>query len=89
MSRNKKSDEATCRAGVRAALASRLKRLRIASGHPLKRIAFELEIPLSTLSAWENGTRFPSAESLERIAKWHGIRPCQLLNPDCSRHDGK
>ena len=49
---------------------------------PLKHLADELSVSVSTVSQWENGRRFPSLERLEAVARAMGQRVCCLLYPD-------
>lgn len=67
---------------LRLKLAMRLKTLRERTGEPLKKIAAELGVSVATVNSWECGSRFPSAEHLERLARWYGVRPCILVRND-------
>lgn len=71
--------EIVCRSRVRSYLACRLRYLRRSRKFPLKRVAVDLDVSLSSLSAWEKGTRFPSPENLDLLASYYGCLPCQLL----------
>jgi transcriptional regulator with XRE-family HTH domain len=46
---------------------------------PLKDVAAELRVSLATISAWERGERFPSAEHFQALVNYTGIPPCQLF----------
>lgn len=70
--------------GIRADIAAFVRRLREDSGAPMKQVASEVGVSLATLGAWERGTRFPSAENIERLADYYGIEPCRLLNGRCT-----
>lgn len=42
-------------------------------------MASDLGVSISIVSAWENATRFPSAERLQEIAKYTGIPICEFF----------
>ena len=46
---------------------------------PLKQMAAELGVSISVVSAWEQGSRFPSVHHLEKLAVYTGMSVCQLL----------
>jgi transcriptional regulator with XRE-family HTH domain len=62
---------------------SRLRVWRREQGHPLKRVAHDLDVSVSVVSQWERGLRFPSVRNLDRIAKYMEVPVCTLL------YDGK
>lgn len=64
---------------VRLYLAERLRSWRIQSNMPLKQLADELGVSLSTVAAWESGARFPGADNLAALAHYTGIPPCQFV----------
>ena len=64
-------------------IASRLGWWRSKAGLPLKRIAHDIGVSISTVSQWERGTRYPCMEHLESLADYTGIPMCAFLN-SCS-----
>src|SRR3974390_1713229 len=68
--------------------SGRLRRWRQARSMPLKRMAADLGVSVSVVSAWEQGSRFPSVHHLEKLAVYTGMPVCQLLfagAQDCPR----
>jgi transcriptional regulator with XRE-family HTH domain len=49
------------------------------SNLPLKKIAADLGISLSTVNSWELGQRFPTAEHFQALVNYTGIPPCRLF----------
>jgi DNA-binding transcriptional regulator YiaG len=70
--------------GIRLHLARTLKTWRLAHKLPLKVMAAKTGVAVSTLSQWENGVMFPSAENLALLAAYTGLTACKLV---CSGHD--
>jgi transcriptional regulator with XRE-family HTH domain len=60
-------------------LSRRLQRWRAASGIPLREVARNMGVSISTVSAWEHADRFPSASHLDGLADCIGIPVCALL----------
>ncbi len=60
--------------------AQRFRAWRNSQKIPMKQIAFDLKVSVSTVSAWENGTRFPSMEHLRRIAKICQVPLCAFFH---------
>lgn len=60
-------------------LSARLRQWRLSRRIPLKRMAAELGVSISTISAWERGARFPSASHLERLSARTGLPVSRLL----------
>jgi len=58
---------------------TRLRAWRKEEGHPLKRVAHDLDVSVSVVSQWERGLRFPSVKNLDRIANYMGVPVCSLL----------
>ena len=46
---------------------------------PLKRIASDLGLSVSTVSCWELGKRFPTGRNFELLVNYAGVPPCQLF----------
>jgi transcriptional regulator with XRE-family HTH domain len=67
---------------------ARLREWRQHLGHPLKRVAHDLDVSVSVISQWERGLRFPSVRNLDRIATYMELPVCNLLyngTSDCPR----
>ena len=67
---------------ARQILSTQLRRWRLRQGLPLKQVATEIGVALSTFSAWESGARFPSAENLDVLAGYMKVNVCELLRPE-------
>jgi transcriptional regulator with XRE-family HTH domain len=46
---------------------------------PLKQVAVDLGLAVSTINSWELGERFPSGRNFERLANYTGVPPCRLF----------
>lgn len=46
---------------------------------PLKKIAFDLGVSISTVSSWELGERFPGGFNLNMLVEYTGLPPCKLF----------
>ncbi len=76
---------------IRTSFAKAFGAWRRKNNIPLKKIAAELGISLSTVDAWELGERFPTAEHLQALVNYTGLPPCRLfcimvdkcVPPDC------
>jgi transcriptional regulator with XRE-family HTH domain len=64
-----------------ALFSVRLRRWRQSKGIPLKRVAADLGVSISVISAWENGEYFPSAAHLEQVSAYAGIPVWQFFYP--------
>ena len=60
-------------------LGRQLRSLRMARKWPIKRVALELGVSVSTVSDWERGERFPSGRHLLELANLFGKPMCQLM----------
>jgi transcriptional regulator with XRE-family HTH domain len=58
---------------------ARLRVWRHELGHPLKRVAHDLDVSVSVVSQWERGLRFPSVRNLDKIATYMELPVCNLL----------
>ncbi|MBI2440741.1 MAG: helix-turn-helix transcriptional regulator [Lentisphaerae bacterium] len=78
-----------CKAGyVRSSFSGHFRAWRQKNGKPLKTVAQELGVGITTVNEWELGQRFPTAENLEAIAQYTGIPPCRFFCPSqeaCAR----
>lgn len=61
------------------AFSSRLKAWRTDNELTLKTVAEGTGVSTSIVCEWEHGTRFPSAEHLETLAKFMGTPACCLV----------
>jgi transcriptional regulator with XRE-family HTH domain len=64
----------------------RLRRWRQAKQIPLKKVAADLGVSTSVISAWERGEYLPSAVHLERLSDYTGVPVCHYFYPqrgDC------
>ena len=66
---------------TRQIFAANLRRWRAQQKYPLKHVARELGIAVSTWSQWESGKRFPPDHLLDMLAKYLGIPVCKLFCP--------
>jgi len=64
---------------LRANFAIILKRWRLQHHLTQKEMAGKLGFPVSTLSAWETGERFPNGYTLDHIVRYTHISPCRLF----------
>ncbi len=46
---------------------------------PLKKIARDLGVSISTVSSWELGERFPTGHNFEMLVNYTGVPPCKLF----------
>jgi len=65
--------------GLRANFANVLRRWRLEHRISRKMMAARLGFGLSTVRAWEMGTRFPTICALENVLTYTGISPCRLF----------
>lgn len=66
-------------------VSSRLKQLRMEKGLTQAQVAQRIGITRSTLSAYENGTRYPSYDILISLAHFFGVPTDYLLGVDKRR----
>jgi transcriptional regulator with XRE-family HTH domain len=64
---------------VRASFAAVLSRWRQEKKLPLKQVARDLGVSISTVSSWESGEYFPTGYNFEVLVEYTGLAPCQLL----------
>ena len=64
---------------IRASFATAFRNWRLKNRIPLKKVAKDLDLSVSTVSAWELGERFPSGENFERLVDYTGEPPCKLF----------
>ena len=64
---------------VRASFATAFRNWRVKNHIPLKNIARDLGVAVSTVSYWELGERFPSGRNFELLVNYSGVPPCKLF----------
>ena len=64
---------------VRSSFAIAFNNWRHKHGLPLKQIARDLGVSISTVSSWESGERFPSGYNFELLVNYTGLPPCKLF----------
>ena len=71
--------DAPLQCDIRISFAKAFSAWRQRSQIPLKELAAGLGVSKSTVSAWELGERFPSAEHFQALVNFTGIPPCRLF----------
>jgi len=64
---------------IRASFASAFGNWRRKNNIPLKKIARDLGLAVSTINSWELGERFPTSRNFEMLANYTGVPPCRLF----------
>ena len=64
---------------VRASFATAFANWRRKSKIPLKKIAKDLGVSISTVSSWELGAYFPTGYNFELLVEYTGLPPCKLF----------
>ncbi len=64
---------------VRASFATAFSNWRRKNHTPLKTIAKELGVSISTVSSWESGEYFPTGYNFELLVGYTGLPPCKLF----------
>ena len=64
---------------VRTSFATAFGNWRRKNKVPLKRIARDLGVSISTVSSWELGERFPTGCNFELLVEYTGLPPCKLF----------
>ena len=64
---------------IRASFATAFRDWRVTNNIPLKKIAEDLSLAVSTISYWELGERFPSGRNFEMLVNYSGVPPCKLF----------
>jgi transcriptional regulator with XRE-family HTH domain len=64
---------------LRASFAAAFGNWRRKSKVPLKAIARDLGVSISTVAAWESGEYFPTGCNLEMLVDYTGLPPCRLF----------
>jgi hypothetical protein len=64
---------------ARASFAIAFSNWRRKNKVPLKKIAEDLGVSISTVSSWESGERFPGGFNFEMLVDYTGLPPCKLF----------
>ena len=64
---------------VRASFATAFNNWRRKNNIPLKAIARDLGVSISTVSSWELGEYFPTGYNFEMLVEYTGLPPCKLF----------
>ena len=64
---------------VRANFARAFSAWRRQANIPLKKIAGDLGVSISTVNSWEFGENFPGGENIENLVEYTGLPPCRLF----------
>jgi len=68
--------------GIRAVFSEHFRSWRRKSGKPLKAVAQEIGVSVSTVSGWETGDYFPTAANLDAISQYSSIPSCFFFRAD-------
>ena len=64
---------------IRASFATAFSAWRHENNIPLKKIARDLGLSVSTINSWELGERFPTGRNFEMLVNYTGVPPCRLF----------
>jgi transcriptional regulator with XRE-family HTH domain len=64
---------------IRASFAAAFSNWRRKKNIPLKKIARDLGLAVSTVNSWELGERFPTGRNFELLVNYSGVPPCKLF----------
>ena len=67
------------RCDIRASFATAFRNWRLKNNVPLKKVAKDLGLSVSTINSWELGERFPTGYNFEMLADYTGVPPCKLF----------
>ena len=75
------SEENTCAVhfDARTGFATAFTAWRRKNKIPLKTIAKDLGVSISTVDSWEIGLSFPGSHSFEKLVEYTGLPPCKLF----------
>ena len=74
-----KSKKPTFDCDIRTSFATAFRNWRLKNNVPLKKVAKDLGLAVSTVNSWELGERFPTACNFEVLANYTGVPPCKLF----------
>lgn len=64
---------------VRTSFATAFRNWRLKNNLPLKQVAKDLGLSVSTVDSWELGKRFPTGYNFEMLVNYAGVPPCKLF----------
>jgi transcriptional regulator with XRE-family HTH domain len=64
---------------LRSSFATAFRNWRLKNRIPLKQIARDLGLSVSTVNSWELGERFPTGRNFEMLVDYTGVPPCRLF----------
>ena len=64
---------------IRGSFATAFSNWRRKNRIPLKKIAKDLGLAVSTINSWELGERFPTGRNFEMLVNYAGVPPCRLF----------
>jgi transcriptional regulator with XRE-family HTH domain len=64
---------------IRTSFATAFSTWRRKNNIPLKKIAKDLGLAVSTVNSWELGERFPTGRNFEMLVDYTGVPPCKLF----------
>jgi DNA-binding transcriptional regulator YiaG len=64
---------------IRASFATAFRNWRVKNNIPLKKVASDLGLAVSTVDSWELGKRFPTGRNFEMLVDYTGVPPCKLF----------
>ena len=67
------------RCDIRASFAIAFRNWRQKNNVPLKKVARDLGLSVSTINSWELGERFPTGYNFEMLVDYTGVPPCKLF----------
>jgi transcriptional regulator with XRE-family HTH domain len=73
------SPESSLLCDIRASFACAFSNWRRKNKLPLKKVAADLGVSISTVNLWESGKRFPGSRNFEMLLDYTGLPPCKLF----------
>jgi transcriptional regulator with XRE-family HTH domain len=73
------AQKASFQCDIRASFATAFRNWRRKNHLPLKQIAQDLGLAVSTVNSWELGERFPTGRNFEMLVDYTGVPPCKLF----------
>lgn len=73
------SEKANFHCDIRTSFATAFRNWRLKNHIPLKTIALDLGLSISTVNSWELGERFPTGRNFEMLVNYTGVPPCRLF----------
>ena len=71
--------KANLQCDIRASFAKAFSAWRRKNNIPLKQLARDLGLAVSTVNSWERGERFPTGRNFELLVNYTGVPPCKLF----------